>query len=83
MNKEQIQEKVITILKKYTRQPEVWATANNTSKIITDLKINSARIVDITLDFEDTFDIAIDNPDMDRIITIENAVEVIIELLNK
>lgn len=83
MNKEQIHEKVIAILKKYTRQPEVWATATNSSKIISDLKINSARIVDITLDFEDTFDIAIDNADMDRIITIENAIDVITELLSK
>lgn len=79
MDRNAVSEQVYAMLKKYTRKPEVWDTATGDSKILQDLKINSARLVDITLELEDTFDIEIDNDAMDRIVTIDNAIEVVLE----
>jgi acyl carrier protein len=80
MNREEIRSKLILILKKYTRKPEVWETATDDASILIDLKINSARIVDIALDIEDTFNIEIDDPALDRITTIKSGIQVIEEL---
>lgn len=81
MERSAIHAKVIDILKKYTRKPEVWDTATDDSKILQDLKINSARLVDITLELEDTFDIEVDNDAMDRIVTINDTVDIVAEKL--
>lgn len=80
MERPEIREKVIEILKKYTRKEEVWETATDASKILEDLKINSARLVDIMLDLEDAFDLEIDDETMDGIITISDAVAAIDKL---
>jgi len=79
MNKEEIKEKVISILKKYTRREEVWENFNDNSDILNDLKINSARLVDIILDIEDEFDLEVDDEAMDHIHTINDVVEIIAE----
>lgn len=79
MNKEEIKEKVISILKKYTRREEVWENFNYNSDILNDLKINSARLVDIILDIEDEFDLEVDDEAMDHIHTINDVVEIIAE----
>lgn len=76
----EIRNTVIDILKKYTRKPEVWETASDESSILEDLKINSARLIDIMLDLEDAFDIEIDDETMDSIITIGDAVNAIEKL---
>ncbi len=79
MNKEEIKEKVISILKKYTRREEVWENFNDSSDILNDLKINSARLVDIILDIEDEFDLEVEDEAMDRIRTINDVVDMIAE----
>lgn len=83
MNQENIDGQLMEILKKYTRNPAVWETANDDSDLIKDLKINSARFVDVILDLEDTFEIEIDDAEMDNIITIGNAKETIHKLIGK
>ncbi len=79
MNKEEIKEKVISILKKYTRREEVWENFNDSSDILNDLKINSARLVDIILDIEDEFDLEVEDEAMDLIRTINDVVDMIAE----
>lgn len=81
MDKAAVKQQIYTMLKTYTRKADVWETATDESKILQDLKINSARLVDITLEMEDTFDIEIDNDAMDRIVTINDAIEVVMEKL--
>jgi acyl carrier protein len=48
------------------------------TSILDDLKINSARLVDIVLDFEDVFDIEVDDDDADRVTTVEDGVNLIL-----
>ena len=45
--------------------------------IIQDLKVNSARLVDIIINAEDVFDIEIDDDDADGIKTVGDAVKVV------
>jgi acyl carrier protein len=42
-----------------------------------DLQINSANLVDIVLDIEDQFGIVIENSDMERMLNVGAAVEII------
>ncbi len=75
MNK--IKNDVIEILKKYTFSDSVWIDFNDRFSIVGDLKINSARVVDIILDIEELYEITIDDEELSRMITVKNIVEII------
>ncbi|SHG29201.1 acyl carrier protein [Flagellimonas flava] len=47
------------------------------SNFIEELNINSANLVDIVLDVEDTFDIMLENEDMDGMQTVSDALNII------
>ena len=47
------------------------------SHFIQELNINSANLVDIVLDVEDTFDIMLENEDMDGMQTVSDALGII------
>ncbi len=61
-----IEKTVIDILKKYTLNPSVWDQYNASFNLTKDLKINSARVVDIILDIEDAYDISISNAEIEQ-----------------
>ena len=50
---------------------------SDSTNILNDLKVNSARRVDIIIKCEDVYDISIDDDDADKIRTIGDAVAVI------
>ena len=47
------------------------------SNFTTELNINSANLVDIILDVEDSFDIILENEDMDKMQTVKDALSII------
>ncbi|WP_420601822.1 acyl carrier protein [Flagellimonas sp.] len=47
------------------------------SNFTQELNINSANLVDIVLDVEDTFDIMLENEDMDGMQTVADALKII------
>jgi len=47
------------------------------SNFLEELNINSANLVDIVLDVEDTFDIQLENKDMDQMQTVNDAIKII------
>jgi acyl carrier protein len=51
------------------------------TNILDDLKVNSARLVDVVIAFEDEFDIEIDDEDVDTVNTVGDAVKLISEKL--
>ncbi|XLS30464.1 phosphopantetheine-binding protein [Flavobacteriaceae bacterium M23B6Z8] len=53
------------------------------SNFTTELNINSANLVDIVLDVEDAFDIMLENEDMDQMQTVEDALRIIENKLEK
>jgi acyl carrier protein len=77
MTKTEIFEKFIELIEEYVKEKEKLESAEMGTSIIGDLKVNSARLVDIIIKVEDVFDIEIEDEDADRIKTIGDAVEII------
>jgi len=70
-------EKVKTIVSPYCKNEDALASATEETSFLEDLAINSARLVDIVIDFEDEFDIEVSDEEADKIRTIGDAVKVI------
>ena len=77
MSEEQIFQKVVEILKPYAKNPEALATVSQDTNILTGLKVNSARLVDVVLAFEDSFGIEVADADADKVETVGDAVRLI------
>jgi acyl carrier protein len=73
----QTYEKVVGLITPYVKNQEALANLNNETKILEDLGVNSARLVDIILAFEDEFDIEVEDEAADEIFTIGDAVKLI------
>ncbi|MBC7529994.1 MAG: acyl carrier protein [Oligoflexus sp.] len=82
MNQEDIYNNVVRIVSKHAKDPDALSSIHPETHILNDLKVNSARLVDIVLDFEDTFDLEISDDDADRIATIGDAVQLVKALKN-
>ncbi len=77
MNKVEIIEKLKALVKPYIKNQEAFDNLTETTDFITDLKINSANLVDVILDIEEVFDIEIDNASMERMLDVKSAIEII------
>lgn len=77
MNKEELIAKLKVIIKPYTSNTEAYDNLTENTDFIKDLGINSANLVDIVLDIEENFDIVIENTDMERMLDVKTAVEII------
>jgi acyl carrier protein len=79
MEENKIREEFVNILRAYVKDPELLNSVADDTHILNDLKVNSARLVDIIIKCEDVYGIAIDDDDADKIRTIGDAVSVIKE----
>lgn len=79
MGQQEIFNKVVEILKPYAKNEEALASISLQTNILEDLKVNSARLVDVVLAFEDAFDIEIEDEDADAVNTVGDAVRLISE----
>lgn len=77
MKKEAIIEKLKGIVKPYINNENAFDNLTENTDFITDLKINSANLVDVILDVEEEFNIVIDNQSMEKMIDIKAALEII------
>ena len=77
MSQDEIFEQVVKILTPYVKNQEALDSVSATTHILDELKVNSARLVDVVLEFEDAFDIEIADEDVDSVETVGNAVELI------
>ena len=77
MDEKKIFQEMCNILKLYTKNPELLDTATKDTHILNDLKVNSARLVDVVIKCEDVFGTSIDDDEADRIATIGDAVTLI------
>lgn len=77
MEKTELLTKLKTIIKPYSNDQTAFNAMTEDSDFITDLKVNSANLVDIILDIEEAFDITIDNAEMERMMDVRTAVEII------
>ncbi|WDF61835.1 acyl carrier protein [Flavobacterium sp. KACC 22758] len=77
MNKEEVIARLKVIIKPYAANIQAFENLTENTDFINDLSINSANLVDIILDIEETFDVVIDNTDMERMLDVKTAVEII------
>ena len=77
MTEQEIFDNVVAILKPYAKDDAVLAKVSLETNILSDLKVNSARLVDIVLAFEDNFDIEVADEDADKVETVGDAARLI------
>lgn len=74
---QEIFKEVVGIIAKHAKNQEALANVTMNTHIANDLQVNSARFVDIILDFEDRYDVEIDDDAADNIEKIGDAVTLI------
>ena len=77
-----INNKITGILSKYVFNKKLILKATPDFRLTKDLKINSARVVDIVLDIEDEFEVEIDNKSLEKIKTISDLTSLVNSLLS-
>lgn len=77
MDTSEIINRLKNIIKPYVTDQQAVETLTESTDFITDLKINSANLVDIVLDIEEEFKIAIDNESMEKMLTVEATLNII------
>jgi acyl carrier protein len=77
MPDEKVLEKVVQILEPYAKDKEALAQVSLETNILSGLKVNSARLVDVVLAFEDAFGIEVADDDADKVETVGDAVRLI------
>lgn len=77
MNQTETLNKVVQVINPYVKNTAALATITMDTRILEDLGVNSARLVDIILAFEDEFGIAVDDESADKVRTMGDAVTMI------
>jgi acyl carrier protein len=78
MNHQQVFESVVKILSPFAKAPEALARCDSSTSILGDLKINSARMVDVMLELEELFSIEIRDEEVDKIRSVGDAVDLVL-----
>jgi acyl carrier protein len=77
MDKNLILEQLKALIAPYTEERYALEQLGENTDFITDLKINSANLVDIVLDVEEKFGIVIDNESMAKMLTVKATIEIV------
>ncbi|GMN08919.1 hypothetical protein MTsPCn9_06250 [Croceitalea sp. MTPC9] len=77
LTEEEKYQKLKSIVQTYLPDDVTVDAIQMESNFTTELNINSANLVDIVLDVEDTFDIMLENDDMDGMQTVKDALQII------
>jgi acyl carrier protein len=77
MQQTEVLEKVVEILTPYVKNEAALAALTPATNILDDLKVNSARLVDVVLAFEDEFGIEVADDEVDTVNTVGDAVRLI------
>ncbi|WP_142784616.1 acyl carrier protein [Changchengzhania lutea] len=77
MNKEELIVKLKSIVAPYIQDEVAFSNLSESTNFITDLKINSANLVDVILDVEDEFDIRIENDEMEQMTSVKAAMDIV------
>lgn len=79
MQKEEVFDKVVSLIKPFVRDEVALANVGMETRILQDLKVNSARLVDIVIAFEDEFGVSIDDEAAEKVSTLGEIVGMILE----
>lgn len=82
MNEAQVYEKVVKVITPFSKNADALAAISNDTNILDDLEVNSARLVDIMLEFEEEFDIEVEDEAADDIVSVGDAVKLIMQKIS-
>ena len=77
MDSKEIREKLINIVKPYVKETSLLASVTDDTSLLGDLKVNSARLVDMVLSIEEDFDIEIPDEELEKLKKIGDFVDFI------
>jgi acyl carrier protein len=77
MTKDILIAKLKAIIAPYVQDEDAFKNLTEDTDFVKDLKINSANLVDIILDIEDEFDIRLENEDMEQMLDVKSATQII------
>ena len=69
--------KLKTIVEPYIQDEEAFKNLSEDTDFGKDLKINSANLIDVILDVEDAFDIRIENEEMEKMMSVKAAMDIV------
>ena len=69
---------VVAILTPFVKAPDALSRCDSQTTILGDLKVNSARLVDVMLEMEDRFGIQVSDEEVDGLRTVGDAVELVL-----
>lgn len=78
MERSEAFEAVVKILTPHVKNQEALDSVSDATNILDELKVNSARLVDVVLAFEDEFDIEIPDEDVDSVNTVGDCVNLVV-----
>jgi acyl carrier protein len=78
VNQQEVIDKVVAILKPFAKNQEALASVGLETSIMKDLKVNSARLVDVVLEIEERFAITVSDDEADKVRTVGDAVKLIL-----
>ncbi len=78
MTRDEVFAKVVEIIAPFAKDKDALEKVSEETNILQELKVNSARLVDVILEFEDEFDIEVEDEDADAVNTVGDAVELIL-----
>jgi acyl carrier protein len=82
MDQAQVFGKVVEILTPYVKNEAALVNIKPDANILDDLKVNSARLIDVVLAFEDEFGIEVNDDEVDSVTTVGDAVKLICSKLH-
>ena len=77
MNNDELITKLKAIIAPYVQDQDAFKSLSKDTDFIKDLKINSANLIDIILDIEDEFDVKLENDDMEKMLDVKSAMQII------
>jgi acyl carrier protein len=78
MDDKEVFEKVVAILKPFVKNQEALANIALQTSIQKDLRVNSARLVDVVLEIEERFGIQVKDEDAEKVRTVGDAVSLVV-----
>lgn len=79
----EIENRVLKIISPYCKNTDALKSVQANSRLLQDLGVNSARLVDIILEFEDEFSIAIDDATADSVRTYGDAISMVRQMTER
>ncbi|MGB3565043.1 MAG: phosphopantetheine-binding protein [Thermoanaerobaculia bacterium] len=82
VERDKIYERVVELVRPLSKNRSAVENISEDTSILEDLQVNSARLVDLILAFEDEFNIEVDDDAADSVRTIGDAVDMLAKQLS-